>query len=176
MAKMMRFTVHAASRGVLQAHRWRSAFEDNGLLGGQRALSRYAREQTFAADILPVPARRPDAAALRACWPRHRAIADAVWRTMPPVPAALPDAPALPALALVAAPEAETPQSAEEETAASAGDSTHDSDFMPMVLGDFHGEGDLSASAAGSRWEPTAAAAAAAPRFRRRSKSSGALG
>ena len=176
LAKMMRYAVHAASRGVLQAHRWRSAFEQNGLLGGQRELSRYVREQTSATEVLPLPAQRPDAGALGACWPRSRAIPDAVSRTIPPGPAALPGALALSALAPPAAPQEETPQHAEEEGAAPASDSAHDSDFMPMVLDDFHGGGDHSASAAGSGWEPSAAAAAAAPRFRRRSKSSGALG
>ena len=177
LAKMMRYTVHAASRGVLQAHQWRSAFEQNGLLGGQGELSRYVREQISATEVLPLPARRPDAAALRACWPRGRAISDTVWRTMPPAPAALPAAPALAALAPPAAPQEETPESMEEESAASAADSAHDSDFTPMMLADFHGGGDYSASAAGSGWEPPAAAAAAAPpRFRRRSKTSGALG
>ena len=173
LAKMMRYTVHAASRGVLQAHRWRGAFEENGLLGGQRELSSYVRKQAFADKILPLPASRPDETALRACWPRSRAICDDVWRAMPPEPSPLLGALAFSALV---PPEEEPNQSTQEEGAVLASDSAQDSDFAPMVLADFHGGGDHSASAAGSGWEPPAAAAAAPPRFRRRSKSSSALG
>ena len=151
LAHMIRLTIRAATREVLQAKRWRRAFEQNGLLGGQGNLSSFVRKQVGDLAALPAPARRPDVASLRACWPRNRAIPDGVWAALPPAVspslAALPDDAAVLALPL---PEAAEQHAPPEE---------------------FPGDAP-SALAAPSRHEPAAAAAAAPARFRVRSKSS----
>ena len=155
LAHMIRLAVRAATRELLQAKRWRPAFEQNGLLGSQADLSSFVRKQVADLAAHPVPATRPDLAALRLCWPRGRAIPEEVWSALPPVdpPALAALADAAPLLALPPPEVAEQPPAPEE---------------LP---------GDApSASAAGSRLEPPAAEAAAAPRFRVRAKSSQGLG
>ena len=96
---------------------------------------------------------------------------------MPPVGAALPSAPALAAPPPLAETLRATPEITEEDSAASTGMDAHSTgDHTLMMLDDFHGAGDYSASAASSRWEPPEAAVAAPPRFRRRTKSSNRVG
>ena len=96
---------------------------------------------------------------------------------MPPVGAALPSAPALAAPPPLAETLRATPEITEEDSAASTGMDAHGTgDHIPMMLDDFHGAGDYSATAASSHWEPPEAAAAATPRFRRRTKSSNRVG
>ena len=155
LSHMIRLAVRAATRGVLQAKAWRRAFEQNGLLGGQGNLSSFVRKQVADLAALPLPACRPDAAALRACWPRNRAIPDEVWAALPPA-----DPPSLAPLPGDAAALALPPLEAVDE----------------RVPPEEFPSGAPSALAAPSQHELAAAAAAAPARFRVRSKSSQALG
>ena len=155
LAYMIRLAVRAATRGLFQAKRWRPAFEQNGLLGSQADISSFVRKQVGDLAGQPVPARRPDLAVLRLCWPRGRPIPEEVWSALPPA-----EAPSMAALADGAAAWALPPPEVAEALPAPE---------------EFPSEAP-SASAAGSRHEPPAAEAAAAPRFRVRAKSSQGLG
>ena len=75
-------------RAVLNGNRWAAAFVSNGLDGSQAKVSKYIKDM-LEYDVLPQYTRtRPNADALRLCWPRNRLVNHAI--VFQPLPEADP--------------------------------------------------------------------------------------
>ena len=84
---MVRLVVQTI-RAVLNGNRWAAAFVSNGLDGSQANVSKYIKDM-LEYDVLPQYARaRPNADALRRCWPRNRLVNHAI--VFQPLPEADP--------------------------------------------------------------------------------------
>ena len=113
LLRQMLGLVIGAIRHVLQGHRWRKAWEQNGLGPDMSMMSSFVREQCGPLPLPPPLAVCPTPAELRLCWPRNQPFDAAVVTSG--IPGVAPAGPALldadialaPEMALLALPEVE---------------------------------------------------------------------